>query len=107
MKRSAYIGTLVAGGAIALAILAAPRPGSPADAARPTDATRPTVEGDRSAPRGPNEADYHADYHVDYTSRDVRTPQPRSVEQQPDPRRDPRRFGRDARAIWTPYGWRR
>ena len=108
MKRSSYIGTIVAAGAIALGILGAPGDGNPADA------TRPTSQGDRPEPRdgleqrGPNDANYHADYHADYrATRDGRLEQPASVEKRPDARRDSRRFRDEDRAIWTPHGWRR
>jgi hypothetical protein len=108
MKRSSYIGTIVAAVAIGLGVLGAPGDGDPADATRPTSPRDRPEQREGLPQRGPNDADYHADYHADYRATgDSRLEQPTRVGRPPDPRRDSRRFRDEDRAIWTPHGWRR
>lgn len=110
MKRSSYIGTLVAAGAVALAVVGGPGEVVAADATKPTYNSSPPQHGTARPRRsGPNDNDYHADYHADYSAtQNGRPAPPKSTAEEPaDPRRDTRRFQDGVRGVRSPYDWRR
>ena len=110
MKRSSYIGTVVAAGAVALGVLGGPCEAVAADATRPTyNSSRPQHGTARPQRNGPNDNDYHADYHADYSAtQNGRPAQPKNTaEEQADPRQDARRFQDGVRAVRSPYDRRR
>lgn len=99
MKKNSDIITLVAAGAVSVALGVLAPAGSPAAAERrPADATRPnysyTPRRDERPPQGGAHADYHADYRVGGTDQADRADQ-----RTEDERRD-RDTHQDSR--WTP-----
>jgi hypothetical protein len=104
MKRTSQIWTLVAAGAVAVAVLA------PVGDATAADATKPNY---KYVPRSsdPNGNDYHANYHADYSAtqdgRRPTEPTEQNTNQDRDPRGDNRRFQDGSDRSTRPYGWRR
>jgi hypothetical protein len=110
MKRTSYIGMVLAAGVIALGAPGGPGEVVAADAAKPTyNSARPQHGTARPRRTGPNDNDYHADYHADYSApQNGRPAQPtNTTEEQADPRLDARRFQDGVRSIRSPYDWRR
>lgn len=110
MKRTSYIGMVLAAGVIGLGLLGGPGEVVAADATKPTyNSARPQHGTARSQRSGPNDNDYHADYHADYSAtQNGRPAQPKNTaEEQADPRLDARKFQDGIRAIRSPYDRRR